>query len=156
MEDSVHESCISSKKGGFLLTVTLSVVIGVCLVYATFTRDYPVSADGLVEVRATAVGRTVIVSGVILSSGSRISRTTLATEGHHYMIRIYTIPIQDTDDARRVTGRFTVTLPLQSNMRITVGDGQRLKTIGRLCGWPVRIPRLRLDRLAERTVWPER
>lgn len=121
-----------------------------------FTREYAVPAPGLLDLKATVSGGAVIVTGVLLGSGGRVTHTTATRYGDTTLVRVYATAIRDSDDPRTVRGNFAAVIPKSRAMRsVMVGERSGSVTVGHLYGFPIRIPRLPQRASVGVTVWPE-
>jgi hypothetical protein len=118
-----------------------------------FNREYVLSADGLVGVKAARRGDKLVVSGSIRASGARITKVTTTESDGDVLIRVYADRVS-AGESERASGRFTLSVPLNSDVRsIRIGENSRIITAGRLFGVPLRIPRGSSKPPTDRVLW---
>lgn len=98
------------------------------------------AAHSLLDLTATANPREVVVSAVLLSSMALITEAKAAFHKDGVIIRVYADLIEPDDDRNALTNRFTVTVPRSEDVRVLYA-GEKGRTVGRLFGVPVRVPR---------------
>ncbi len=75
------------KKAFYITPLTLAVM-AVAAVFG-FQREYVVSPDGLLDLSARRRGQgVVVVSGAIMSSGAKITKTTVARSDNVVLVRV--------------------------------------------------------------------
>ncbi|HEY0140869.1 MAG TPA: hypothetical protein VGF48_08230 [Thermoanaerobaculia bacterium] len=121
--------------------------------WAGFRRQYVVPAAGLLDVTTRATPQEVIVSGVLLSSMARVTKTTFAPYKDGVLVRVYVDLIRPGDDSDQVMRSFSARVPRSSSGVIYVGDDQAWETVGQLYGLAVRVPREK--EWAAKAVWRE-
>ncbi|HYC61037.1 MAG TPA: hypothetical protein VEK79_15860 [Thermoanaerobaculia bacterium] len=147
---------MKSRRAKKWLIGTGAVGVIAVIAWIGFKRQYVIPAAGLLDVTAVAGPRDVVVSGVLLSSMSHVTKTTTDRYADGVIVRVYVelIPVDGTSLAS-LTRTFTAAVPRSRDARVIyVGDARERETVGSLYGLPVRVPRR--DESAARVVWRER
>lgn len=140
------------QKAAFTVVITALVSV---IVAVGFSREYAVTAPGLLDLKAAANDREIVVTGILLGSGGRITRTTTTRYGDVLLVRVYATAIEEDASPAIVRGTFAAVIPRDPRITsIVVGERSDTITIGRLYGLPIRIPRLPRRESAGSMVWP--
>jgi len=129
-------------------------VLGVIaiVIWAGFKREYVIPASGLLDVKTGTTPGEVVVSGVLLSSMSHVTKTTAEPYRDGVIVRVYVDLIGPDDDLNRLKRAFSCVVPRSKSIKVIyLGDSQEWETVGKLYGVPVRVPRHK--EWAAKVVW---
>jgi hypothetical protein len=137
-----------------VIGITVVVIVLIAIVVTAFKRKYVLPSSGLVGLQAHTENNRVIVSGSILPSGAKITKTTLERNHGAALVRVYVAGIEPTDRPEDCRGAFAVVVPLTEDITaVAAGESSRWLTVGEVFGIPVRIPKWPINHTANRVLW---
>jgi hypothetical protein len=126
----------------------------VALGFICFRRVYVINSGGLLDVKAKAHGSAVCVSGGLYSSGTKVIKVTTTRYGGTILVRVYGDRITDTESPRDANGTFRLCINIDKySQAIAIGERPNRITIGDVCGYPVRLPRIPVKPSSESIIW---
>lgn len=130
------------------------VMTAIVVAAVSFRREYVVPPAGLVDVAVTPHKGFVTVSAGLLSSGARVSRTSVSVRDGSALVRIYMVALTGHDhEPSRIA---SIDVPLAGLKSIEIGDSPRSITVGHVFCVAVSLPRMRRDPDASRLIWSKR